>query len=137
MEKVHNMIKQKLSPERLEELAFNYLQRYGNSRSLLYSKQGAFLRLVRAIINTGQVRVNPISISWFKLKCGDGSCVGAAHRDGYFTVNDVTELAQFLSALSQAVNDEFQSYFASFTSDAEQEAEVFHQEVCDPANPPA
>jgi len=105
-------MKQKLSPERLDELANLYLQRYAVP-TFDYSQQ-PFQKLGCAILDA-QVMINPLSFGWFQRQKENSEIIGATSTEGNeFVVKDVTELAQFLSALSGEVNEERQRRLGEF-----------------------
>lgn len=108
-------MKQKLTPERLDELAYAYLHRFGVP-GLVYNKR-AFQILVHAIIDV-QVILSPLNLNWFNRKKQDPELVGATPTPGNeFTVATVAELAQFLSALHRAVSEEYQNRLSQYIPD--------------------
>lgn len=112
--KAHFM-KEQLTLERLNELASLYLQRY-RMENVDYG-QKTLQRLAHAILDA-QVMINPLTFSWFDRKKEDPEIVGAiSTKWNEFTVTTVAELAQFLSAVSAAVNEERQRRLSKFIPD--------------------
>lgn len=113
------MKKQKLTPERLNELARLYLIEYGMLLDSELESKKCLQQLAKACIG-GRISTSPLEAALF---VGSRSNI-VRHKikkdptkDEIFTLRSKAELAQFLSALVDEIAAEWQSCLSKFIPD--------------------